>query len=78
MPQLRLFGAARDLAGTARDLVPGRTVAQVLGHATDRYGGRFGELLPSCRIWVNGEPSESSSEVEEGDEVAVLPPVSGG
>jgi 3-methyl-2-oxobutanoate hydroxymethyltransferase len=33
VPRLRLFAAARDAAGTARDEVPGRTVGEVLDAA---------------------------------------------
>ena len=30
------------------------------------------------RIWLNGEPADADTPVGESDEVAVLPPVSGG
>jgi molybdopterin converting factor small subunit len=29
-------------------------------------------------VWVNGEPAEPTQAIDDGDEVAVLPPVSGG
>lgn len=76
--ELRLFAAAREAAGVDRDTMPGETVAQVLAEACRRYGEPFGSVLGSCRIWVNGEQADPSSPVEPGDEVAVLPPVSGG
>lgn len=76
--ELRLFAAAREAAGLDRDTVPGENVEQVLAEACRRYGEPFGSVLESCRIWVNGEQAEPSSPVEPGDEVAVLPPVSGG
>jgi molybdopterin converting factor small subunit len=75
---LRLFASAREAAGTARDDVPGRTVGEVIDGATTRYGPAFAAVLDQCRIWRNGEPTERSVEVGERDEVAVLPPVSGG
>lgn len=78
MATLRLFASAREAAGTGRDDVPGATVAAVLDAATQRYGVRFAEVLTSCRIWVNGESADSTTAVRAGDEVAVLPPVSGG
>jgi molybdopterin synthase sulfur carrier subunit len=78
MPVLRLFAAAREAAGTNRDEIPGTTVGQVLEAAIHRYGDSFAELLPRCRVWINGEPAEPTDAVVEGDEVAVLPPVSGG
>jgi molybdopterin synthase sulfur carrier subunit len=78
VPTIRLFASAREAAGTGRDLVAGATVAEVLGEARRRYGSPFSDLLPSCRIWVNGEPADADDAVAETDEVAVLPPVSGG
>ncbi len=73
-----MFAAAREAAGTGRDDVPGATVAEVLGAAGERYGRAFTDVLRTCRIWVNGDPAADSTEVGPHDEVAVLPPVSGG
>jgi molybdopterin converting factor small subunit len=73
-----LFASAREAAGTARDTVPGSTVDEVLAAAGVRYGATFVALLDSCKVWVNGEPAEGGQAVTDDDEVAVLPPVSGG
>lgn len=78
MAVLRLFAAAREAAGTGRDVVPGATVADVLDAATARYGERFAGVLETCRIWVNGDPASPGDSVTDADEVAVLPPLSGG
>jgi len=78
MALLRLFASAREAAGRGRDDLDGATVADVLALASSRYGDDFVALLPSCKIWVNGEPAEPGTEVGPADEVAVLPPVSGG
>jgi molybdopterin converting factor small subunit len=59
-------------------VVDGATVGDVLAAAAARYGQAFSAVLPACRIWVNGEPAEPSTGVGATDEVAVLPPVSGG
>ena len=75
---LRLFASAREAAGRARDDIPGATVADVLAEATARYGEVFAALLPTCKVWVNGDPADPGTPVHAGDEVAVLPPVSGG
>lgn len=75
---LRMFASAREAAGTGRDDVPGRTVAEVLDAARARYGSSFAAVLTSCRVWVNGEPVGDDAAVGPFDEVAVLPPVSGG
>jgi sulfur-carrier protein len=78
MAVLRLFAQAREAAGSARDAVDGATVDDVLAAARARYGQEFAALLPTCRIWVNGEPAHGADPVAADDEVAVLPPVSGG
>jgi len=78
MSVLRLFAAAREAAGTGRDDVPGATVGEVLAAARERYGSRFGEVLDGSRVWLNGDPADPADPVAPGDEVAVLPPVSGG
>ena len=75
---LRLFAQAREAAGTSRDTVSGSTVAEVVEEASRKYGERFVTVLPMCRIWLNGEEVHPSTAVSDKDEVAVLPPVSGG
>lgn len=78
MAVLRLFAGAREAAGTGRDDVPGATVGDVLRTARTRYGDGFADVLARSRVWVNGEPAEDDAPVRPDDEVAVLPPVSGG
>ena len=73
-----MFAGARAAAGRGSDEVPGVTVAAVLRAAEDRYGPAFGEVLGQCRVGVNGEPAGPDTVVGAADEVAVLPPVSGG
>jgi molybdopterin converting factor small subunit len=75
---LRLFAAARDAAGTGRDDLPGTTVGEVLAAASARFGAGFDAVLETAQVWRNGEPGEPADPVGDGDEVAVLPPVSGG
>ena len=78
MAVLRLFAGARDAAGTGHDVVPGATVGAVLDAARAKYGAAFADLLEHCAVWCNGEPCSLDHAVGEADEVAVLPPVSGG
>lgn len=78
MAVLRLFAAARDAAGTGCDDVPGDTVAAVLEQALDRYGDGFAAVLACSQVWCNGETADPDEPVIGTDEVAVLPPVSGG
>lgn len=78
MATLRLFASARDAAGRARDEFDAATVGQVLALASARYGEGFARVLATCRVWVNGDPADDATAVTATDEVAVLPPVSGG
>ncbi len=78
MAVLRLFAAAREAAGTGSDEVEGSTVGEVLDRAAARYGDGFAVVLATCKIWLNGNAAQSTDPVGAGDEVAVLPPVSGG
>ena len=78
VPTLRLFASAREAAGTGSDVVDGDTVRDVLDAAQVRYGARFADVLGTCRVWVNGEEISIDAPIGQHDEVAVLPPVSGG
>ena len=82
MITLRLFAQARESAGTPRlELDHGQvgdTVGDVLDEAIHRFGRPFADVLAGSKVWVNGSPAERTTSVVAGDEVAVLPPVSGG
>lgn len=78
MAVLRLFAAARDAAGTGLVVLPGSTVGEVLDVAAARFGGEFVGVLATAQVWCNGEPAALDTAVGAEDEVAVLPPVSGG
>lgn len=78
MARLRLFAAIREAAGTGSADFPGATVGEVVAAATKAYGSVFEELVPTCKTWVNGEPATADDSVGSDDEVALLPPVSGG
>jgi len=75
---IRLFAAARVAAGVGRDEVEAGTVGAALEAAVARYGAGFAEVLAGCRVWRNGEPAVPGDALADGDEVAILPPVSGG
>jgi molybdopterin converting factor small subunit len=52
----------------------------LLAHARTVFGPEFVAVLATSRVWVNGEEpvDGDATALEDGDEVAVLPPVSGG
>jgi molybdopterin synthase catalytic subunit len=78
MPRVRLFGPVAEAAGTRVDEIEGSSVADVLDAARARYGASFAEQVSTCRVWINGEVPEPGQALRETDEVALLPPVSGG
>jgi molybdopterin synthase sulfur carrier subunit len=78
MARLRLFAAAREAAGIGDDVVSGSTVAEVLSEAEKRYGLAFTDIVRTSKVWLNGEECDMSSPVVDSDEIAILPPVSGG
>ena len=81
--RLLLFATAREAAGHSRDdfeLTSGASLERLLADAVDRYGEPFAAVLATARVWVNGdEPvAGAATALNDDDEIAVLPPVSGG
>lgn len=75
-----LFGVLKDLAGRSSDVisVPDQaTAAVVLRHYEGAFADKKG-LLNSIAISVNQEYASVDCLLHPGDEVALLPPVSGG
>lgn len=78
--RVRLFAIQRELAGTREvplDLSDGATIAD----AWDALVGMHPALAPgraSVRFARNGGYADEATELADGDEVAMIPPVSGG
>ncbi len=78
--QVKLFSLARDLAGFSERVVDlGRNprAGEVLEYLA-KYNPEFSGWRSSIRIAVNEEYVSHEHRLNEGDEVAVIPPVSGG
>jgi molybdopterin converting factor small subunit len=55
-------------------------LGELLAAASSVYGAQFREVLARARVWINGDEPEHGNDtvLRDDDEVAVLPPVSGG
>lgn len=74
------FGMLKDLAGRASDRITvreGASVGDVLAHYQERIP-QFRQLLPSIAMSVNQEYAGREAALHADDEIALLPPVSGG
>jgi MoaE-MoaD fusion protein len=74
------FGMLKDIVGRPEDqldLEAGATVGRVFEHYRGRFP-RLGQLAGSIVLARNHEFAQLSAGLEDGDEIALLPPVSGG
>ena len=76
--KVRLFAALRDLAGSSEVEVEGSTVAELVDALSLRYGERFGGIARVGSVVVDGERATAERRLDGEEEVALLPPVSGG
>jgi molybdopterin converting factor subunit 1 len=77
---IRLFARLRDLAGSGelvREVPDPATVRTVWTSLVDEMPG-LGDYERTMSVAVNADYSRMSAPVQDGDEVAFLPPVSGG
>lgn len=75
---IRLFAAAAERVGVSSvetPVVP--TVANLRRQLTDTWPSLV-DLLPRCAVAVNHEYATDDAVLSPGDEVAIIPPVSGG
>ena len=77
---VRLFARLRELAGAGeltREVPDGSTALEVW-NALTREWPALNEYTKAISVAVNEEYSRLTANVHDGDEVAFLPPVSGG
>jgi molybdopterin synthase catalytic subunit/molybdopterin converting factor small subunit len=74
------FGMLKDIAGMSEDraeFAPGERLGGVFDHYAKRFP-RLAGLGPSIVLARNQEFASADAEIADGDEIALLPPVSGG
>ena len=74
------FASCRNLIGTGErkmTLSDGATVTDLISKLASEQA-RFTDMAPSLMVSVNQAYVERDAELEDGDEVAFIPPVSGG
>lgn len=78
--RLKLFSMAKDLAGIDETLVevPFNSKPEAVFNYLISRNPLFERWKPSLRIAVNMEYIDSETPLRDGDEVAIIPPVSGG
>lgn len=76
--QVRLFAALREMAGSSRIEVDAGDVAAVCDQLSKRFGPGFGRILDAGSVVVEGRVVGRNHVLSSGQEVALLPPVSGG
>ncbi len=77
--RIRYFGVLKDITGCALEMmeVPaGGTVGDVLRLTRTRWHGSG--VWETLAVAVNQEYAQAAMLLEDGDEIALLPPVSGG
>jgi molybdopterin synthase sulfur carrier subunit len=78
MARLRMFGPAREAAGVSEVMLPGQSVGAIMTAAATQFGEPFAAILATSKVWLNGDPVGPDAPVIDADEIAVIPPVSGG
>ena len=78
--RIHLFARCRDLAGAeivAVELPSGATVSRLRRYLADRHPA-LALLLEHCAIAVNHDFAAEDRVLSASDEIAIIPPVSGG
>jgi MoaD family protein len=76
--RVRVFAALRDLVGASHLDVDAPDVATLVQVLTERYGEEFGRIARAGAVVVDGDTVDPTRHLDPEDEVALLPPVSGG
>jgi sulfur-carrier protein len=85
MAIVRLRGQLEKLAGSSELTIAAGTVTEVLQELEQEHSGLEGWILDErgvlrrhINVFVNGEPAEPDTALEEKDKIEILPAISGG
>lgn len=78
MVTVKFFAGAREAAGASSMVVEANSVQEAINAVVSLHGDALARMISISKIWLNGEPAERGTLVSPEDEIAVLPPVSGG
>jgi sulfur-carrier protein len=78
--EVRMFAAAREAAGTASTTAEAGPLSAVLAVLEHRYGPAFGRVLAAATVLIDGDTADRKADpvVDDGAEIVILPPFSGG
>jgi MoaE-MoaD fusion protein len=76
--KVRLFAALREVAGASFLELQAADVGSLLDLLSKTYGPAFDRIMSAGTVVVAGETVGRERQLEPGEEVALLPPVSGG
>lgn len=78
MATLLLFGPARSAARQRRVTIDAASLTELCQAACRQFGPDFEKVLRASAVWVNGDQVTGDPVIGADDEVAIVPPVSGG
>ena len=76
--QVRLFASLREIAGSSTVTVEAADVGSLCDQLSERFGSDFARILAVGSVVVDGSVVGRDRAISSSDEVALLPPVSGG
>jgi molybdopterin converting factor subunit 1 len=77
--RIKAFGISKEIVGGKLieiEVADGKTALEIKAYLFSKYPAL--EKLKSVYVAVNNEYAEDSLIIKEGDEIALIPPVSGG
>jgi MoaD family protein len=76
--KVRLFASLREAAGAPMVEMEASDVGSLLDLLSETYGPAFDRIMSAGTVVVDGQTVGRDRALMPGDEVALLPPVSGG